>query len=66
MQSLKVACLEGIAYRNGWISVEKMREVAKPRLKNQYGQYLQRVIDEKKQELDSDYFRKKNKHNDGK
>lgn len=39
-QGLKVACLEGIAYRNGWISEEKMRELAKPMLKNQYGQYL--------------------------
>jgi len=41
-----VACLEGIAYRNGWISEEKMRELAKPMLKNQYGQYLLKVIDE--------------------
>jgi len=45
-QGLKVACLEGIAYRRGWISAEKMREVAQPMLKNQYGQYLLRVIDE--------------------
>ena len=56
-QGLKVACLEGIAYRNGWISEDHMREIAKPMLKNQYGQYLLKVIDEKKQELDSDTFR---------
>ncbi len=59
-QGLKVACLEGIAYRNGWISEEKMRELAQPMLKNQYGQYLLRVIDEKKEEVDSDTFRYKN------
>ena len=52
-QGLKVACLEGIAYRNGWISVEKMRELAKPMLKNQYGQYLLKVIDEMKEEINS-------------
>ena len=45
-QGLKIACLEGIAYRQGWISQEKMRELAKPMLKNQYGQYLLKVIDE--------------------
>lgn len=45
-QGLKVACLEGIAYRKGWISEEKMRELAQPMLKNQYGQYLLQVIDE--------------------
>ena len=45
-QGLKVACLEGIAYRKGWISEEKMRELAQPMLKNQYGQYLLSVIDE--------------------
>ena len=47
-QGLKVACLEGIAYRKGWISEDKMRELAKPMLKNQYGQYLLKVIDEVK------------------
>lgn len=47
-QGLKVACLEGIAYRKGWISEEKMRELALPMLKNQYGQYLLNVIDEVK------------------
>ena len=45
-QGLKVACLEGIAYRKGWIDSEKMRELAKPMLKNPYGQYLLKVIDE--------------------
>ena len=47
-QGLKVACLEGIAYRKGWIEEEKMRELAKPMLKNQYGQYLLSVIEEVK------------------
>ena len=47
-QGLKVACLEGIAYRNGWISEGKMRELAQPMIKNQYGQYLLKVIDELK------------------
>ena len=47
-QGLKVACLEGIGYRKGWITEEKMRELAKPMLKNQYGQYLLQVIDEVK------------------
>lgn len=45
-QGLKIACLEGIAYRQGWISRERMIEIAKPMLKNQYGQYLMKVIDE--------------------
>lgn len=45
-QGLKVACLEGIAYRKGWIDAEKMHELAKPMLKNPYGQYLLGVIDE--------------------
>ena len=58
-QGLKIACLEGIAYRRGWISEERMRELAKPMHKNQYGQYLLQVIEEKKQELDSDTFREK-------
>ena len=48
-QGLKVACLEGIAYRQGWIDEERMRELAKPMLKNQYGQYLLKVIEEVKQ-----------------
>jgi glucose-1-phosphate thymidylyltransferase len=45
-QGLKVACLEGIAYRQGWITEDKMYELAKPMQKNQYGQYLLNVIDE--------------------
>lgn len=45
-QGLKIACLEGIAYRQGWISREKMIEVARPMLKNQYGQYLMKVVNE--------------------
>lgn len=45
-QGLKVACLEGIAYRKGWITADKLRELAQPMLKNQYGQYLLQVIDE--------------------
>lgn len=56
-QGLKVACLEGIAYRQGWIDEVRMRELAKPMLKNQYGQYLLKVIEEKKMEVDSDTFR---------
>ena len=47
-QGLKIACLEGIAYRHGWITEEKMRENAEPMLKNQYGQYLLKVIEELK------------------
>lgn len=47
-QGLKIACLEGIAYRKGWISEQKMRELAVPMQKNQYGQYLLKVIDELK------------------
>lgn len=45
-QGLKIACLEGIAFRKGWITADKMRELAQPMLKNQYGQYLLKVIDE--------------------
>ena len=47
-QGLKIACLEGIAYRNGWISEEKMTALAQPMIKNQYGQYLLKVVDEYK------------------
>ena len=47
-QGLKIACLEGIAYRKGWINEEKMRQLAQPMIKNQYGQYLLKVIDELK------------------
>ena len=39
-QGLKISCLEEIAYRKGWITAEKLQELAKPMLKNQYGQYL--------------------------
>ena len=53
-QGLKIACLEAIAYRRGWISEERMRELAQPMIKNQYGQYLLKVIEEKKREIDSD------------
>lgn len=45
-QGLKVACLEGIAFRKGWITAEKMCELAQPMLKNQYGQYLMQVVQE--------------------
>ena len=44
-QGLKIACLEGIAFRQGWIDSDKMKELAKPMLKNQFGQYLQKVIE---------------------
>ena len=47
-QGLKIACLEGIAYRNGWISDERLRAVALPMAKNQYGRYLLRMLDEHK------------------
>jgi len=47
-QGLKVACLEGIAYRKGWIDEERMRQLAQPMIKNQYGQYLLKVIAEHK------------------
>lgn len=57
-QGLKIACLEGIAYRQGWINEEKLRKLSEPMLKNQYGQYLLRVIEEKKVEVNSDTFRK--------
>lgn len=49
-QGLKIACLEGIAYHKGWIDDEKLRELAQPMAKNQYGQYLLRLIDDKKHE----------------
>ena len=58
-QGLKIACLEGIAYRRGWISEDRLRELAQSMLKNQYGQYLLKVIEEKKHEFDSDTFREK-------
>lgn len=48
-QGLKIACLEGIAYHRGWITEGRMRELAQPMLKNQYGQYLLKVIEDEKQ-----------------
>ena len=45
-QGLKIACLEGIAYSNGWISADKLRQLAAPMIKNQYGQYLMKIADE--------------------
>lgn len=45
-QGLKIGCLEGIAYRKGWIDRAKMEEIARPMLKNQYGRYLLKVVDE--------------------
>ena len=47
-QGLKIACLEGIAYRNGWISDDKMAELARPMMKNQYGRYLLKVLEDAK------------------
>ena len=52
-QGLKIACLEAIAYRKGWIAEERMRQLAQPMIKNQYGQYLLKVIDEMKEEVNS-------------
>ena len=43
-QGLKIACLEGIAYRKGWIDEERMRQLAQPMIKNQYGQYLLKLV----------------------
>lgn len=45
-QGVKVACLEALAYGKGWIDAAKMRELAAPMLKNQYGQYLMKVVEE--------------------
>jgi len=50
-QGLKVACLEGIAYRKGWITADKLREVAQPMLKNDYGKYLISILDEREDDL---------------
>ena len=60
-QGLKIACLEGIAYRKRWISEEKMRLLAQPMIKNQYGQYLLKVIDEMKEEINSENILSKSK-----
>lgn len=51
-QGLKVACLEGIAYRKGWITAEKLKEVAQPMLKNDYGKYLISILDEKEDTIE--------------
>ena len=50
-QGLKVACLEGISYRQGWISAEQLKENAQPMLKNDYGKYLLSILEEKEQTL---------------
>lgn len=50
-QGLKVACLEGIAYRQGWITADKLRELAKPMLKNDYGKYLLSILEEKEDDV---------------
>ena len=57
-QGLKIACLEGIAFRKGWITPEKMMALAQPMLKNQYGKYLMNVIDElkEKQKDEAEYI----------
>ena len=47
-QGLKIACLEGIAYSKGWIDADRMRELAKPMIKNQYGQYLMKMVEDPK------------------
>lgn len=49
-QGLKIACLEGIAFRKGWIDEKKMREMAQPMVKNEYGQYLLKIVNEKRLE----------------
>jgi glucose-1-phosphate thymidylyltransferase len=46
VQGLKVACLEEIAWRNGWLSAQQLAELAKPMMKNSYGQYLDRLANE--------------------
>ena len=55
-QGLKIACLEGIAYRKGWITEARMHELAQPMLQNQYCQYLLKVIDEMKESVNSETF----------
>lgn len=57
-QGLKIACLEGIGYRKGWISDEKMTENAKRMANNEYGKYLLSVMKEKKNEIDSESLEK--------
>ena len=48
-QGLKIACLEEIAYRQGWIGADRMRELAQPMLKNHYGQYLLKCIENERE-----------------
>ena len=48
VQGLKVACLEEIAWRNGWLTDDQILELAQPMMKNEYGQYLKRIIEESK------------------
>ena len=44
-QGLKIGCLEGIAYRQGWIDAQRLRELARPMIKNEYGRYLIKIAD---------------------
>jgi len=48
-QGLKIACLEGIAFRKGWITPQRLQQIAQPMIKNQYGQYLMRMVEEFRQ-----------------
>lgn len=50
-QGLKIACLEGIAYRKGWITADKLKEVAQPMLKNDYGKYLMSILGEREDDI---------------
>ena len=47
-QGLKIACLEEIAFSNGWIDAARLRDLAKPMLKNEYGQYLMKLLEDKR------------------
>ncbi|MCL1139583.1 glucose-1-phosphate thymidylyltransferase RfbA [Shewanella pneumatophori] len=53
VQGLKVACLEEISWRNGWLSEEKVLTLAKPMMKNEYGQYLTRLVNENQKKVTS-------------
>ena len=48
-QGLKIACLEGIAFRKGWITPQRLQQIAQPMIKNQYGQYLMHLVEEFRQ-----------------